>query len=251
MQFDVLRDINTYLNGADLSLSPSDISSKTNQIIRDLTGLDNFYLQVKQESTDMALQGYPLLKELAKQGDDPFEQALKIAAAGNVIDVVHMDNYDLWDEVEHTVAKPLLGNAVDELRTAIEKATFLLYLADNAGETVFDRVLIESLDLPVIYAVKGGPILNDATRDDALAAGIDQVAQIIETGSNGPGTLLQECNYEFLEVFSQASVVLAKGQANFETLHTAGKHIFNLLRIKCPLIGRETGFSTGELVLLN
>lgn len=251
LQFEVLREINTYLNQADLTQSPSHLSNDTNRIIRELTGVSDFYLRIKQESNVLALSGYPFLQELSVQGEDTLAQVMKIAASGNVIDVVHMDNYDLWDEVRHTVAQPLLGEALATFRAAVEDASYLLYLADNAGETVFDRILIEMFNLPVIYAVKGGAILNDATMEDALASGIDKVARIIETGSRGPGTILSDCSDEFLEIYSLAPVVLAKGQANYETLQDAGEKVFNLLRIKCPILGREAGFPMGRLALIH
>lgn len=88
-------------------------------------------------------------------------------------------------------------------------------MADNTGETVFDRILIVALDIPVVYAVKSGAILNDATYTDALDAGLDNIAKIIETGSRGPGTILRECSAEFQKVFHDSELVLAKGQANF------------------------------------
>jgi uncharacterized protein with ATP-grasp and redox domains len=109
--------------------------------------------------------------------------------------------------------------AVDDrvaFREALSRAGQVLYLADNAGETVFDLALIGTLDVPVVYAVKGGPILNDATREDALVAGVDQVAEIVSTGSDAPGTILGRCSEEFRHLYDDAELVIAKGQANYE-----------------------------------
>lgn len=176
--------------------------------------------------------------------------ALKVAAAGNVIDVVHGKNeYDLWDEVTAAVNQPLYGKSVETFRNRLADSGSLLYLADNVGETVFDRVLIETLEVPVMYAVKSAPILNDAIKEDAVKAGIDQVAAVISTGSRGPGTLLEQCSEDFRDIFENSGVVLAKGQANYETLDGQGPKMFFLLRIKCAVIGREIGFSMGNLVL--
>jgi len=136
-----------------------------------------------------------------------------------------------------------------ESPTCWGKAGGVLYLADNAGETVFDRVLIETLAVPVTYAVKGGPILNDATREDALAAGIDQVAEVIGTGSDAPGTILARCSEAFRQRVQSASVVIAKGQANYETLSEEGPKVFFLLQTKCPVIARDVGVPVGSIVL--
>jgi uncharacterized protein with ATP-grasp and redox domains len=110
-------------------------------------------------------------------------------------------------------------------------------------------VLIEQLDVPVVYAVKGGPAMNDATYADAVAAGIDKVAEIVETGSTTPGTYLADCSPAFRERFEQAGLVLSKGQANYETLDDQGEMMFFLLRMKCPIVARAIGYPVGRLVL--
>jgi uncharacterized protein with ATP-grasp and redox domains len=125
----------------------------------------------------------------------------------------------------------------------------VLYLADNAGETVFDRLLSEVLNVPVIYAVKGGPILNDATREDALSAGLGQVAEIVETGVDAPGTILSRCSEEFRQIYDEAEMVIAKGQANYETLSEQGSKVFLLLQTKCPVIARDVGVAIESIVL--
>jgi len=109
--------------------------------------------------------------------------------------------------------------------------------------------LIETLDVPVIYAVKGGPILNDATREDAIAAGVDQDAQIVSTGSDAPGTILDRCSEEFRRLYDRAELVLAKGQANYETLSEQGPRVFFLLQTKCPVIARDVGVPVQSIVL--
>jgi hypothetical protein len=163
--------------------------------------------------------------------------------------VVHPGEYDLWNEVINSIQGELLGGGYPAFKDKLDSASAILYLADNVGETVFDRVLIENLPLPVIYAVKSGPILNDATREDAIAAGIDQVADIIENGTRSPGTVLNQTSDAFLEVFEKAELVISKGQANYETMNEQGEKVFFLMRVKCHLIGENVGAPIGSLIL--
>lgn len=248
-QSQIIKKVLDTLKKADDSLSPSELASQTNRVIRDSIGIEDLYKDIKRDSHLMAEEYLEDLIDLSNEGNDKLEQGLKISAAGNIIDVVHVNDYDLWEEVITTVNQDLLGEGVEAFRQRIDESSYLLYLADNVGETIFDRVFIETLDIPVIYAVKGGPILNDATLEDALAAGIDQAAEIIETGSRGPGTILNQCSEEFQQLFEKSNLVLSKGQANYETLEAQGDKVFFLLRVKCPIISREIKSSIGSLVL--
>ena len=166
------------------------------------------------------------------------------------VDVGDITEYDLWDEVEAAMHQELLGDDLDVFRAKLNEADKLLYLADNVGETVFDRVLIESLEVPVIYAVKSGPILNDTTVEDARAAGIDQIAQIIETGTQSPGIDFSQCSTEFRKLFEESEIILAKGQGNFCSLDEMGDNIFFLLRVKCPMLSRYINVPEGSLVFI-
>ena len=210
---------------------------------------EDLYLQIKKESHEMAMSIFNELRELVQQAEDPFLQALKIAGVGNIIDVAHSEEYQLWDEVVKQVNQPMLGDSATYFKERIIENGKLLYLADYGDETVFDRVLIERIGVPVVYAVKGGPAMNDATCVDAVAAEIDQVAEVVETGSTTPGTYLADCSPEFRELFEQAGLVLSKGQANFETLEDQGEKMFFLLRMKCPIVANEIGYPVGRLVL--
>lgn len=141
--------------------------------------------------------------------------------------------------------------AIDDsgaLRDRLKTASYLLYLADNAGETVFDRILIEALPVPVIYAVKDSPVVNDATIEDALAAKIDTCATLISNRSRAAGTIFSLCSESFLQQFQDAPLIIAKGQANFETLSDAGAKVFCLLQVKCPMIGTHLDVPVGSIM---
>jgi len=125
----------------------------------------------------------------------------------------------------------------------------VLYIGDNVGETVFDRVFIEEITAPVTYVVRDRPVLNDVTAQDALDSGLEGLARIVSSGSASPGAVLPECSNEFLDLFDKADVVISKGQGNYEALSDAPRPIFFLLRAKCPVVARDLGVEVGSLVL--
>jgi hypothetical protein len=102
---------------------------------------------------------------------------------------------------------------------------------------------------PVTYAVRERPIINDATKDDALASGLDEVAEIITSGCDAPGTLLDRCSQPFLDYFQTADVIISKGQGNYETLSNEKRFIVFLLKAKCPVIAKDLGVKTGDIVV--
>ncbi|UPU89686.1 ARMT1-like domain-containing protein [Demequina sp. TMPB413] len=239
-QHAVMTETFALLQQLPAGVTPPEITYAVHGIVRDRLGDTDPYRDAKAESTRLALALYPRLKELVAASADPLDAAVRLAIAGNIIDFGVSDAVpDLWATVERVLAAPLAIDHLAALREALATADHVLYLADNAGETVFDRVLIEELSPPVTYAVKGGPVLNDATRDDALAAGVDSCAAIVDNGSAAPGTILDLCSLPFRELFDAAPVIIAKGQANYETLSETGPRVFCLLQAKCPVIARD------------
>ena len=245
----VLDRVLDSLRQTGLSSTPPEIGYRIHQIVRQEVGHSDPYRAAKEESTHQALALYPRLKALVTEADDPLEVAIRLSIAGNIMDLALAQTYHLWETVERVLAQPFALDHGSAFRQALSKTGQILYLADNAGETVFDRVLVETLDLPVVYAVKGGPILNDATLEDAHAAGLDQVAQVVSTGSDAPGTLLAFCSPEFRRLYDSAELIIAKGQGNYETLSEEGPRVFLLLQTKCPVIARDVGVPTGSIVL--
>jgi uncharacterized protein with ATP-grasp and redox domains len=136
------------------------------------------------------------------------------------------------------------------LRAALPLSKTLLYLGDNAGKIVMDRILLETIRHPAVYfAVRGAPIINDATIDDAQAVGIDKIARIISNGDDAPGTILEAASPEFREVFDRADLVIAKGHGNFEGLYGIDKNIYYILMAKCDHVAAHLGVRKGDLVV--
>ena len=143
-----------------------------------------------------------------------------------------------------------LRDMLERLRRRVQETKSILYLADNAGEIVFDRLLIEQLPRDrVTVAVKGGPVINDATREDAEAAGLIDLVEVIDNGSDAPGTILEQCSPSFQRRFAEADLVIAKGQGNYETLNDVPREVFFLLKVKCPVIARDIACDLGHIAV--
>ena len=249
-QHAVMTETLALLQRLPADVTPPQIAFEVHGIVRERLGVADPYRDAKADSTRLALDLYPRLKDLVAASADPLDAAVRLAIAGNIIDFGMSDTVpDLWATVERVMAAPLAIDHLDALRESLDAANHVLYLADNAGETVFDRVLIEQLSPPVIYAVKGSAVLNDATREDALTAGLDVCCTIVDNGSAAPGTILDLCSAQFRDAFDAAPVIIAKGQGNYETLSDAGPRVFCVLQAKCPVIARDLGAPVGGSIV--
>ncbi len=230
-------------------LTPPAIGAQVHQMVREITGHADPYREVKQKATRQALALLPELRKMVTNAKNALETAIRLSIAGNIIDFGPNPDYDLWAVVQRVRTQKFAINDLNLLHDHLSKASRLLLLGDNAGETVFDRLLIETLNIPVTYAVRGGPILNDATLADARAAGIDQVAELLDNGAPIPGTVLSKCSQGFQNTFHAAELILAKGQGNYETLSESRAPLFFLLQVKCPVIGKDIGAPAGSIVI--
>jgi len=249
-QYAVINRTLKLLQDLQPGATPPEIAHRVHRLVRNEISTPDPYKEAKSTSTQAALALYPRLRTLVDESDDPLGVALRLSIAGNIIDLGVADHYDdLWHTVERVLSQPYAIDDEKALRTGLSGADHVLFLADNAGETVFDRLLIEALQVPVIYAVKGSPTLNDATIEDAVAAGLDHLARIVSNGTDAPGTILPLCSEEFLEIFKSAPLVIAKGQANYESLSDAGSKVFCLLQVKCRVIAEDVGAPVGSIVI--
>lgn len=253
LQLRVLTKVMAEMLQLDRGQTPPEIGHRIHRIVRSMVDVVDPYSQIKSQCTRQALALYPRLKALVADAGDPLRCAVRLAIVGNVMDLAiedfPTDRERLWQEVQRGLAEELAVDDVALLRQAVASARNILFLADNAGETVFDRVLIETMGRPVHYAVKGGPVLNDATRADAVEAGFDGHITLLDNGSDAPGTILVECSESFVRSFWRADLIIAKGQANYETLSDlTGRAICFLLKIKCPVIGRDAQVPVGGMV---
>lgn len=234
--------------------SPAPVmGQRIQRIVRRLSRDRDPYRRAKQRSNRLALRMLPSLRRRVARAKDPLEAAVRFAVAGNIIDLgsgKKLPDSLVRSVVGRALAVPLKGS-VGALRRAAAKARKILYIADNAGEIVLDRLLIERLPMEKItVSVRGMPVINDATIGDARAAGLTDIVEVIDNGSDAPGIVLKECSKTFKRRFAEADLIIAKGQGNFETVGEHDKHAFFILMAKCKAIARHTKSELGSLLLV-
>ena len=250
---EVLRTVALAVAEMDTDDTPPSMGQVIHRVVREATGVEDPYRAVKDHFNELALSMYPSLKRTVSESDDPFEMAVRLAVAGNIIDFgarSDIDEESLRRSMRESLEWPLSGDGLEKLRAAVGKAANILYVGDNAGEIVFDRVLIEELpEGRVTFAVRGAPIINDVTLTDAVEVGLADLVAVIENGSDAPGTILDDCSPEFRARFLASDLILAKGQGNYETLSQAPGRIFFVLKAKCPVIASDIGCEVGAVVV--
>ncbi len=250
----ILREVIAGLSKADYSLSPPELAKRTYDIISEYTGDKDIYYEIKKASNKYILDLYDELKNIIDESNDRFETALHLAVAGNIIDFGAKNSYSdihIHEEIEKMLTADLSSSHTEELKREIDNSEKILYLGDNAGEIVFDKLFIEQLPKEKItFAVRGKPVINDATMKDAKDIGLTEIVKVIDNGAGYPGTVLGSCSKEFQEVFNEADLIISKGQGNYETLSENKQNIFFLLRIKCDIVARDLNGNVGDFVVL-
>jgi uncharacterized protein with ATP-grasp and redox domains len=249
----ILRQVLGLVGNMDLDTSPPEMAQKIHRKIRQLVKTDDPYRQKKQHFNEFALRLFPEFRDLIIHSKKPFETAIRLAIAGNIIDLGVKSSLEL-PEAEKVIEKSLTDffdtANVDAFKGATDNAQDILYLADNAGEIVFDKFLIEQIGVEKItLVVKGASVINDATIDDAEAAGLTDMVKVIDNGDDAPGTILESCSEEFKRRFEKADLIIAKGQGNYETLSDIDKNIYFILKAKCPVIASDIGCEVGRMIL--
>ncbi|MFC1676174.1 DUF89 domain-containing protein [Planctomycetota bacterium] len=251
----VVREVFRLAVDLDMSQSPPVIGQQIHRLIRNLVSCEDPYLDIKRQFNNLALKLYSGLRKQIVGSDDPVETAVRLAIAGNIIDFgvkTSLSESDVEKTIEQSLTDHLDDNQIQGFKDAVTQAEKILYLADNAGEIVFDRLLIEQLPYEKItVVVKGEPVINDATMEDAELAGLTKMVEVIDNGSDGPGTILETCSQSFRDRFEDADLIIAKGQGNYETLSDLDKNIFFILKAKCPVIAGNLGSEVGEMILRN
>ena len=235
------------------NLSNPHMATEIHRMAKDHLHNTNLYAEEKLKANALLLKEYPHWQTIVNESHNPFFTAAKLSVIGNIIDYgAQSVKDDISGQINSFFRKDLKVDMTLELHNEINKAKNILYLADNCGEIVFDKLFIETMNHPnITFAVRGKPVINDATLEDARQVGLDKVCRVISNGFDAPSTLLEFCSDEFAHAYNNAELVISKGQGNFEGLmESRHPNEFFLLIAKCRPIADLLGVSKNDMVVL-
>ncbi len=250
------------LEQVSLESTPPEMARLLQRIINQKTGSQDPYKELKHQSNVIALGYAPKMQQLVETSEDQLLTAIEVAIAGNIIDYGAIHDLDVDAELQQLMNTERMqleredstNFAYQAFSEDLKQAKTLLYIGDNAGEIVFDKILLTVIrsmypDLRITFAVRGKPILNDVLLEDAQEAGLTEMVQVISSGSDAPGCVLAYCDESFLEVFRSSDMIISKGQGNFEALSDEDAPIYYLLIAKCAAVARELSCSVRDIIL--
>jgi len=250
---DVLHQVLSLIKEAGYNQTPPEIARQIHHLIYDASCDMDPYRSKRYEQNQIALELVPKMRSFVQKSADPWYEAVKLSIAGNAIDlgVYHqLSRGEIERTFSDVMKQPIDRKQAYQMKKEVEKANSILYIGDNAGEIVFDMLLIEQMPREkVCFVVRGGPIINDVLLEDAQQVGLTELVDVIDSGSDIPGIVLDDCSDEFRKRFNNADLIIGKGQGNYETLNYRDKNIFILFKIKCPVIADVTGVGVGEFVI--
>ena len=250
-QTEILRRLGRTLASLDMRQPPTTLSKPVYDIVSAVTGVRDPYARSKRETNQAAMDLLPSLEATIRHSKDPLKSAIHLAAAGNIIDLGIGHAFDLKKDVHKLMRQPFGIDDYSDFVKELCPGRRLLYLGDNCGEIVFDRVLVEQLlakGVKVTFVIKSGPIINDATREDAEFAGISALCPVIETGSDDIGVGWANVSASFRRHVRMADIIIAKGHGNFETCTGRRGNYYFLLKAKCDVVAAELGVKNGDTV---
>ncbi|MEA2095585.1 MAG: ARMT1-like domain-containing protein [Candidatus Cloacimonadota bacterium] len=245
----LLDEVGMLIQKIPFENTPPETGALIYKKVSEITGNNDPYKKIKGKNIEHALHLYPELKQKVKKSDDGLLTAIRLAVAGNVIDLGVDKEFNIVKDVETILHQEFAVFDYELFKQELSRAKEILYLGDNSGEAVFDKILIEELGKPITFVVREIPIINDITKKEAKQIGIDKIAKVISSGTTAPGTILDYCNDEFIEIFNNADMVISKGQGNYEGLSGVNRSIFFLLKAKCPVIARNIGVKENDIIL--
>ncbi|SHK16626.1 damage-control phosphatase ARMT1 family protein [Tepidibacter formicigenes] len=258
-KYDFMKKALSEIVDANYNMSSPTISSKILRILKEEVNIDDIYEKEKKYFNDLALKMENQLNENLDLSEDRFLDALKYAISGNIIDFGALDDIkdDMLDEIIQTTLKQSINeNVYSRFKRDLENASELVYLSDNTGEIVFDKLFIKEIrkkypNLNITLITRGGPVYNDATEEDAYYVGLDKYVKIINNGTDIAGTDLLEINEKSKRYIDNADLIISKGQGNFETLCGCGKNIYYLFLCKCDMFVERLKCEKFQSVFIN
>jgi uncharacterized protein with ATP-grasp and redox domains len=236
-----------------LDRPPAEISNVCYRIAAEMLGDDDLYREEKAAHNRAAMRLLPDMRRMLDESEDRLALAVRLAVVGNLLDLALVNPPTPEEILQRARSTTLAIDHSHQLVSDLKTMRELLYICDNAGEIVFDMLLAEELaratGAHTVFAVRGGPVMNDATMDDALEVGLDKVGRVVTTGSSYLGVSYEHSSPEFGDLLRNAGMVLAKGHANFETMPDGHPRTYHLLTAKCEPVGAELGVSVFDSVL--
>lgn len=251
----IVMDTMKRIPDLDVRKSPAELSLLVYEITAALTGNHDPYKGLKYAQNEAALLLEPRLREMVERSEDPLSTALHLAAAGNIIDlgILQTEKIDVWAAVEDAMEQGFGVDDTEAFLDSLGSGQSLLYMLDNAGEIVFDKILIEELlkRVKVTAVVKAGPMINDALMEDARQVGLTNLCEVIDNGGAFIGTPVDLVPEDFRRRMEEADIILGKGQGNYETLDGFPGDVFLILKAKCPIIAKDMGVQYGQVALIS
>jgi uncharacterized protein with ATP-grasp and redox domains len=251
----VLREVTKKLLESDWNLTPPKLAHEVHRIVKSITNENDPYKEVKKESNDLVLEMLPALKEKIEESKEPLRTAVRLAIAGNIIDFGPSQEFNLEKAIKEVLKKKFAINDYAKLKEILQNAETLLFFTDNAGEIGFDRLLVETILKAkrfekINFVVKGGPIINDATLEDANYMGLGDLPNVgfLKLSNGKAGTGPERNSRAVKSWIRKHDLVISKGQGNYEGL-SENDGLFFLLMAKCPIIASDMGVEVGDIIL--
>ena len=251
----VIRETAKKLAKYDLSFEPPVIASDVYESVSKIVNKEDLFEEDKVKSIQEALKLKPILKKRLTKSKNKLLESCKIAVAGNVIDLGVNQEYNIEKEIKNIFEMDFYRNDFDKFDKKLKAAKTICYLADNAGENVFDEILIETIkelypDIKVYYIVRGKPVINDVTVKDLKGLEIFEIAEVIDSGVDSPGFCLEKANEKSKDIFYNSDMVISKGMGNFECIFDeCGRKVFYLFKVKCDVVAKKSKSQKGEYML--
>ncbi|HOK09822.1 MAG TPA: ARMT1-like domain-containing protein [Candidatus Hydrogenedens sp.] len=255
IQRQILISVGAELQNMDMSLSPAELSQFIYEITAKLSGKSDPYLEEKRQQNELAMSVEEELRGIRDHSENPLLTALLLSAAGNIIDlgILKTEDIDIHTAIEQALTLHFAVNHFEQFQKDLRTAKQLLFFLDNAGEIVFDKILIEELQkyVEVTAVVKGTPIINDACMEDAITVGLDKVCNVIPMERGWIGAPWRQLSSDLRKRMEEADIIIGKGQGNYETLDDYPGNVYLLLKAKCSVVAEHMGVKEGEIGFLS
>lgn len=255
---ELLREVFTYLSKMNFHETTPEIIGEIFDMIKRHTNNPDPYKETRNYYNTLFMKMQPEFERKIEQAENSFMLAIRYAIVGNIIDFNPIHNTlleDIYDCFEKMEQLELAINDSHALMKDISNAGTLLYLGDNCGEICMDKILLKKIkeqnpNVKLFFGVRGKPVVNDSISEDAYSVGIDEYAEVVDNGDGSLGTVLNRTSPAFKEVYNNADIVIAKGQANYECLSEENKNIYFLLMTKCEVIAKDIGVEEKKMICM-